>query len=179
MCSLQCSAPWIEEFAESCEHIPEIFSAKKIADSVFSCGLPFVLPSLIKKDLNLKWSFLVSRPLKYFIHFRNLIFLVHFSELWILTTWPQSRIFRFSKMLGNQRRVNHTVLVEEITVRRCCLHWFCCLVLMYRFMFYLIAGRLVTNWVLHPMSMLWFRIAALSLSMQKIYWERKTDQKLP
>lgn len=52
----------------------EIFSPKKIADSAFSYGFPFVLPLFIKKDLNLKLSFLVSRPLKYFMYFRNFFF---------------------------------------------------------------------------------------------------------
>lgn len=123
----------------------EIFSPKKIADSAFSCGLPFVLPSFIKKRSEFEIKF-VSRLLEYLIHFRNLIFFspytFQFTELCILTTWPQSGIFRFSKTLGNQRPVNS---VSWANNRRFCLHWFNCLVPMDRFMFYLIAGRLGTN----------------------------------
>ena len=36
----------------------ETFALMKSADSAFSCGLPFVLPSFVKKGWNLKCSFL-------------------------------------------------------------------------------------------------------------------------
>lgn len=81
----------------------ETFSLMKSADLAFSCGLPFVLPSLVKKGWNLKCSFFVLRPLKYLIHSRNVGFIFFF--LWFSVRWAvaldfssltkHSGIFRF------------------------------------------------------------------------------------
>lgn len=40
----------------------KIFSPMKSAYSTFSCGIPFVLPSFVKKDLESEIQFLILRP---------------------------------------------------------------------------------------------------------------------
>lgn len=79
----------------------EIFSPKKIADSAFSCGLPFVLPSFIKKRSEFEMKFFSLKTVRILDSLQkfDFFFLLHFSVHWAvhfnnLTTEWNFQIFQ-------------------------------------------------------------------------------------